>query len=109
MVTKNYSMRFVFYNLLFMKKNILISAFLCLSFSFVFGQIAFENNHTLDMLKAKAKKEKKLIFIDAYTTWCGPCKWISAIFLQIKMLPHSIIKTLSMQNLIWKIKAREQK
>jgi addiction module RelE/StbE family toxin len=61
-----------------MKKNILISAFLCLSFSFVFGQIAFENNHTLDMLKAKAKKEKKLIFIDAYTTWCGPCKWISA-------------------------------
>ena len=23
---------------------------------------------------AKAKAEKKLIFIDAYTTWCGPCK-----------------------------------
>ncbi|MFN8348997.1 MAG: thioredoxin family protein [Spirosomataceae bacterium] len=22
----------------------------------------------------KAKKEKKLIFFDAYTTWCGPCK-----------------------------------
>ena len=25
-------------------------------------------------LKANAKKEKKLIFIDAYTSWCGPCK-----------------------------------
>lgn len=22
----------------------------------------------------KAKKEEKIIFIDAYTTWCGPCK-----------------------------------
>lgn len=23
---------------------------------------------------AEAKKQKKLIFIDAYTTWCGPCR-----------------------------------
>ena len=27
--------------------------------------------------KAKAKKENKLIFIDCYTTWCGPCKNMS--------------------------------
>lgn len=27
--------------------------------------------------KALAKKENKLIFIDAYTTWCGPCKLMS--------------------------------
>lgn len=26
---------------------------------------------------AKAKKEDKLIFVDAYTTWCGPCKRMS--------------------------------
>jgi len=25
---------------------------------------------------AKAKAEKKLIFLDTYTTWCGPCKWM---------------------------------
>lgn len=25
---------------------------------------------------AKAKKEKKMIFMDAYTTWCGPCKYL---------------------------------
>ena len=24
--------------------------------------------------KMKAKKENKLIFMDAYTSWCGPCK-----------------------------------
>ena len=23
---------------------------------------------------AQAKAEDKLIFVDAYTTWCGPCK-----------------------------------
>ncbi|MFM9944264.1 MAG: thioredoxin family protein [Bacteroidia bacterium] len=29
---------------------------------------------SLKEAKAKAKKENKLIFIDCYTTWCGPCK-----------------------------------
>ncbi|HKK75547.1 MAG TPA: thioredoxin domain-containing protein [Saprospiraceae bacterium] len=27
---------------------------------------------------AKAKKEKKLIFVDAYASWCGPCKRMAA-------------------------------
>ena len=27
---------------------------------------------------AKAKAEKKLIFVDAYAVWCGPCKWMAA-------------------------------
>lgn len=27
-------------------------------------------------LLAKAKSEHKLIFMDAHTTWCGPCKWM---------------------------------
>ena len=25
----------------------------------------------------KAKEEDKVIFVDAYTTWCGPCKWMA--------------------------------
>jgi thiol-disulfide isomerase/thioredoxin len=39
-------------------------------------EINFDGGSFAD-LKAKAKKENKLIFIDAYTTWCGPCKWMA--------------------------------
>jgi thiol:disulfide interchange protein len=28
--------------------------------------------------QAKALKEDKLIFMDAYAVWCGPCKWMAA-------------------------------
>ncbi len=31
-----------------------------------------------DELLAQAKEENKVIFIDAYTTWCGPCKMMAA-------------------------------
>jgi thiol-disulfide isomerase/thioredoxin len=35
---------------------------------------------------AKAKAANKLIFMDAYTTWCGPCKYMaSKIFTQDKV------------------------
>lgn len=26
----------------------------------------------------KALKENKIIFVDGYTTWCGPCKWMDS-------------------------------
>ena len=29
-------------------------------------------------LLTMANDQKKLIFMDAYTSWCGPCKWIAA-------------------------------
>ncbi|MBK1897409.1 thioredoxin family protein [Chryseobacterium paridis] len=39
-----------------------------------FGQgIKFEDTSFASVV-AKAKKENKLIFIDAYASWCGPCK-----------------------------------
>jgi thiol-disulfide isomerase/thioredoxin len=37
--------------------------------------IAFETG-TWQATVAKARAENKLIFLDAYTTWCGPCKWM---------------------------------
>ncbi|WP_229212825.1 thioredoxin family protein [Dyadobacter soli] len=35
--------------------------------------IQFTEGSWSSILK-KAKKENKIIFLDAYTTWCGPCK-----------------------------------
>ncbi|MCX6279098.1 MAG: thioredoxin domain-containing protein [Bacteroidetes bacterium] len=45
-----------------------------------FGQkrsIAFIEKPWSEII-ALAKAQDKLIFLDAYTTWCGPCKWIAA-------------------------------
>lgn len=36
--------------------------------------IKFENDTSLFSILAKAKSEGKNVFIDCYTTWCGPCK-----------------------------------
>ncbi len=44
----------------------------------VFGQNIDFAHKNWDKIKAKAVKENKIIFVDAYTTWCGPCKWMSA-------------------------------
>lgn len=36
--------------------------------------INFDNKLSWTQIQQKAKKENKYIFIDAYTTWCVPCK-----------------------------------
>ena len=38
--------------------------------------IRFEEGSYQEVL-AKAKKENKLLFIDCYTSWCGPCKMLA--------------------------------
>ena len=44
----------------------------------VFSQgIQFEIGSWKEVLQ-KAKQENKLIFVDLYTTWCGPCKKMAA-------------------------------
>lgn len=39
--------------------------------------IKFEQGITFEQALAKAEKEGKMVFVDCYTTWCGPCKMMS--------------------------------
>src|SRR5690349_18049972 len=57
-----------------MKKYLFLPAFLLFNITYA-QEIIFERT-TWAEIKAKAKQEKKLIFLDAYTTWCGPCKML---------------------------------
>lgn len=54
--------------------------FLILSFTSSFSQnrsIQFIEKPWSEILQL-ARKENKMIFMDAYASWCGPCKWIAA-------------------------------
>lgn len=60
-----------------MKNLILLLAFTFIMGSNSFAQgIQFEKGEWKELL-AKAAKEDKLIFVDAYAAWCGPCKKMS--------------------------------
>lgn len=40
--------------------------------------VKFRNVHqaTLEQVMADAQAQNKVVFLDFYTTWCGPCKWM---------------------------------
>lgn len=61
-----------------MKKISLIALILIAAFSSKAQnrEINFEKG-TWEEVLAKAKKENKMIFMDAYASWCGPCKWMA--------------------------------
>ncbi|HHG86316.1 MAG TPA: DUF255 domain-containing protein [Bacteroidetes bacterium] len=65
-----------------MKKTIQFTSLLTV-FLFLFqwslaqeGGIEFFHG-TMQEAKQKAAESGKLIFLDAYATWCGPCKWMA--------------------------------
>ena len=40
--------------------------------------VHFEHELSWTAIQAKAKAENKYIFMDCFTTWCGPCRYMSA-------------------------------
>ncbi|MDP5120720.1 MAG: thioredoxin domain-containing protein [Spirosomaceae bacterium] len=36
------------------------------------------NQATLEEIMADAVSKDKMVFLDFYTTWCGPCKWMDS-------------------------------
>lgn len=65
-----------------MKKLAILSSLFIGALAFAQG-IKFEETNFASIL-AKAKKENKLVFIDAYTTWCGPCKLMAKNIFPLK-------------------------
>ena len=41
-------------------------------------QMQFDEGSFSEVL-AKAKQEKRMVFMDCYTSWCGPCKMLSPV------------------------------
>lgn len=65
-----------------MKKIILLTIALFFSFSFYAQEqkgVKWEEGTLQDALRKAAgdKKGAKLVFLDCYTTWCGPCKYMA--------------------------------
>ena len=46
--------------------------------------VQFIENQSLANVLAKAKAEGKMVFVDCYTSWCGPCKMMHPILEQLK-------------------------
>ena len=72
-----------------MKKILLLTVFLTWIGSITLAQnnqgIKFEKG-TFSEILAKAKAQKKLVFMDVYASWCGPCKRMaSEVFTQKKV------------------------
>ena len=62
-------------NNLEMKKFVLLFGCVCFCLS-VFAQTNFQDISFSEALK-KAKEENKMVFVDCYTSWCGPCKYMA--------------------------------
>ena len=62
-------------NNLEMKKFVLLFGCVCFCLS-VFAQTNFQDISFSEALK-KTKEENKMVFVDCYTSWCGPCKYMA--------------------------------
>lgn len=59
-----------------MNKKLFMLLFTCLISGASFAQMRFYEGKWSQALE-KAKSENKLLFVDAYAVWCGPCRWMA--------------------------------
>ncbi len=59
-------------------KHITVALLLMLSLGASAQGIVFMENRPVSEVMAKARQEGKMVFVDCYTTWCGPCKMLAA-------------------------------
>lgn len=64
-------------------KRIVWMCLLLVSVAIAFGQTNFRDL-TYEQALETAKAEKKFVFLDFYTTWCGPCKKMLAEVFPLK-------------------------
>lgn len=63
-------------------KKFISSVALCLLAMMLYAQgVEFKEGKFQDAL-ASAREQNKLLFVDVYTSWCGPCRWMSEEVLQ---------------------------
>ena len=82
------------FNLLnFLMRKVILSLFFCALNLVVLAQTEFKNLNYNDAL-AMAKAEDKMVFIDFYTDWCGPCKMLAPVLedVQEEMKNVKIVK-----------------
>jgi thioredoxin-related protein/tetratricopeptide (TPR) repeat protein len=61
-----------------MKRFLTLLLFIPLALAAQDKGIHFQHGMTWKDIQAKAKAENKYVFVDGFTTWCGPCKYMAA-------------------------------
>ena len=63
--------------------RIVLSILMCLLMMNGYAQhgVKFMEGNFQEALEI-AKQQKKMVFVDVYTSWCGPCRWMSEEVLQ---------------------------
>lgn len=74
-------------------KKVLLTAGILLAIGFV-AQAQTKTVNFIDLpfngILERARQEQKLVFVDCYTTWCQPCKWMDKYIFTLDQVSDSV-------------------